>query len=85
MSAGNTKLTGQVKQTGIFKYNGVGNVDASQLACKFVDVEANGLGTIWVKGTDRCIIKAKGVSIVKYNCSTTSQVQVTDLAKVIPV
>ncbi|CAF4313739.1 unnamed protein product, partial [Rotaria sp. Silwood2] len=63
LSAGTTKLMGHVKDKGIIKYDGIGNVDASQLFCKFIDIEANGLGTIWITGTDQCNIKAEGVSI----------------------
>ncbi|CAF2682769.1 unnamed protein product [Rotaria sp. Silwood2] len=53
LSAGTTKLMGHVKDKGIIKYDGIGNVDASQLFCKFIDIEANGLGTIWITGTDQ--------------------------------
>lgn len=69
----------------IIKYYGTGNVDASQLFCKFIDVNANGLGTIWITGTDECMIKAEGLSIVRYNCFNISDTQSTDLAKILPV
>ncbi|CAF1207898.1 unnamed protein product [Rotaria sordida] len=85
LSAGTTKLNGHVKDKGIIKYMGIGNVDASQLFCKFIDVEANGLGTIWITGTDECIIKAEGVSIVRYNCSNINYTQLAGLAKIISI
>ncbi|CAF0996911.1 unnamed protein product [Rotaria magnacalcarata] len=85
LSAGTTQLTGHVKGKSIIKYFGIGNVDASELYCKFVDVEANGLGTISVSGTQGCNIKAEGVSTVKYNCSNTHNIQLSGLAKLIPM
>ncbi|CAF3450868.1 unnamed protein product [Rotaria sp. Silwood1] len=85
LSAGTTKLIGHVNDKAIIKYDGIGDVDASQLFCKFVDIEANGLGTIWITGTEECIIKAEGVSIVRYNCTNIHNPQVTGLAKIIPV
>ncbi|CAF0938146.1 unnamed protein product [Rotaria sp. Silwood1] len=85
LSAGTTKLIGHVNDKAIIKYDGIGDVDASQLFCKFVDIEANGLGTIWITGTEECFIKAEGVSIVRYNCTNIHNPQVTGLAKIIPV
>ncbi|CAF3407759.1 unnamed protein product [Rotaria socialis] len=85
LSAGTTTLMGYVQNKGIIKYFGIGNVDASQLYCKFVDIEANGLGTISVSGTQGCNIRVQGVSTVKYNCSNTHTIQLFGLAKLIPV
>jgi hypothetical protein len=85
LSAGTTKLIGHVKDTARIKYNGIGDVDASQLFCKVVDIDADGLGTVWIMGTDECNIKAKGVSIIRYNCSNINHIQLTGLAKIIPI
>jgi hypothetical protein len=85
LSAGTTKLFGHVTNTALIKYHGIGDVDASQLFCKVVDIAANGLGTIWITGTDTCLIKAEGVSIVRYNCYHINHTQLTDLAQIIPI
>jgi hypothetical protein len=85
LSAGTTELMGHVKDKAIIKYNGVGNVDASQLYCKHVDIEADGLGTVWITGTDECNIKAEGVSVVRYYCPNITHIQSTGLAEVISI
>jgi len=74
-----------VNDTALIKYYGIGDVDASELFCKIVNIDANGLGTVWITGTDECLIKAEGVSIVRYNCRNINQTQLTGLAKIIPI
>jgi hypothetical protein len=74
-----------VKDTALIKYYGIGDVDASELFCKIVKIDANGLGTVWITGTDECFIKAEGVSIVRYNCHNLNHTQLTGLAKIIPI
>jgi hypothetical protein len=82
LSAGTTNLIGHVKDKAIIKYNGIGDVDASQLFCKRVNIASNGLGTVWITGVDECIMKAEGVSIVRYNYSHINHTQLTGLAKI---
>lgn len=85
LSAASSQLKGRVKDRAVIKYHGVGDVDASQLLCKRIHVDANGLGTVWMTGTEECTIKAEGVSVVKYRCSNVRHAQLTGLAKIIRV
>ncbi|CAF1350851.1 unnamed protein product [Adineta steineri] len=85
LSAETTKLIGHVKHKARIRYHGIGDVDAFYLICKFIDLTANALGTIWITGTMECVIKAEGISIVRYNCSNINHIQSIDLAQIISI
>lgn len=84
LSAGTTKLIGSVTNTTLIKYYGIGDVDASKLFSKFVDIDANGLGTVWITSTNTCRIRAKGVSTIRHHCAKINSTELTGLAKSIP-
>lgn len=84
LSAGTTELIGSVKNTTIIKYYGIGDVDASELFSKYVDIDANGFGTVWITGIDTCQIRAKGVNVIRHNCAQISSTELIGLAKSIP-